>query len=136
MSAQGWFIIGIVGFSLTGVFLIISTFIFIRFDIPSVLGYLTGRTAAKQIKEFRQSNTESGNKNVPSDSLAEGTSVLSDTESMTALSESTTVLTENPGNNISVFTPTGELKEDETLVPVSFQIVKSMIVIHTKEAIE
>jgi hypothetical protein len=60
MSAQVWFIIGIVGFSLAGALFIAAVLIFIRLNIFAVIGDLSGRTATKQIEKFRQSNASSG----------------------------------------------------------------------------
>jgi len=62
MSATIWFIIAIVGFSLAGILLIGAVFMFIKLNIPAIIGDLTGRTAAKQIEEIRKMNAASGDK--------------------------------------------------------------------------
>ena len=62
MSATTWFIIAIVGFSFSGIFLIVSIFIFLKMNIPSVVGDLSGKTIAKEIKAMRQINEKNGEK--------------------------------------------------------------------------
>lgn len=60
MSAQIWYIIGIVGFSLSAVALVAAIIIFIKLDILSVIGDLTGRTVAREVKAIRESNASGG----------------------------------------------------------------------------
>ncbi len=62
MSATVWNWVSIVGFSLSALFLFISAFIFWRSDILTVIGVLTGRTAARQIKEMLEENEKSEQK--------------------------------------------------------------------------
>lgn len=62
MKASTWLVIAIVGFSIAGVALVAAVIIFILMDIPAVIGDLTGRTVAKEIKAIRASNASSGNK--------------------------------------------------------------------------
>ena len=62
MTATAWFIIAIVCFSLAGIALIASVFMFIKMRIPAVIGDLTGRTVAREIKAMRDSNASSGDK--------------------------------------------------------------------------
>ena len=62
MSASTWFIIAIVGFSLAGIALITAIFMFIKMDIPSIVGDLSGKTVAKEIKAMREMNSATGNK--------------------------------------------------------------------------
>lgn len=62
MSAQAWLIIAIIGFSLAGVARIVSAFIFIRLDIPSVIGDLTGKRAAREIKALKEFNRANENR--------------------------------------------------------------------------
>ena len=56
MSATTWFIIAIVGFSLSGIFLIAAVILFIKLNIPAVIGDLSGKTVARQIKAIREAN--------------------------------------------------------------------------------
>ncbi len=62
MSAQAWFIIAVIGFSFAGIFLITAIFMFIKMNIPAILGDLSGKTVAREIKAMRESNASSGDK--------------------------------------------------------------------------
>lgn len=62
MSATTWFILAFVGFSLAGVALIAAVFIFIKLNIPAVVGDLSGKTIAREIKAIREANVSSGDK--------------------------------------------------------------------------
>lgn len=62
MSATTWLIIAIVGFSLSGIALAAAVFMFIKMNIPAVIGDLTGKTVAREIKAMRDANASSGNK--------------------------------------------------------------------------
>ena len=62
MSANTWLIIAIIGFSLSGFALIAAVIMFIRLNIPAIIGDLTGRTVAREIKAMRDTNASSGDK--------------------------------------------------------------------------
>lgn len=62
MSATTWFVIGVVGFSLAAILFVISLFLFIKLNVPAVIGDLTGRTVAREIKAMRDANAASGDK--------------------------------------------------------------------------
>ena len=62
MSAPAWLIIAIVGFSLAGIALIVAVFMFIKMNIPSVIGDLTGKTVAREIKAMREFNNSKGDR--------------------------------------------------------------------------
>lgn len=62
MSATTWFIIAIVGFSLSGISLIVAIFMFLKMNIPAVIGDLSGKTVAREIKAMRAANASSGSK--------------------------------------------------------------------------
>lgn len=62
MSAKVWLIIAIIGFSLAGIALVTAIFMFIKMNIPAIIGDLTGRTVAREIKSMRESNISSGDK--------------------------------------------------------------------------
>jgi len=53
MSANAWLIVAAVGFSLAGIFLIISIVMFVTQDIPGVLADLSGKKRARGIAEIR-----------------------------------------------------------------------------------
>lgn len=62
MSATAWFIIAIVGFSLAGIALAISIALFVKLNIPAVIGDLSGKTVAREIKAMRARNLSSNDK--------------------------------------------------------------------------
>ena len=62
MSATTWLIIAIVGFSLSGVALVAAVFMFVKLKIPAVIGDLSGKTVAREIRAIRDANASSGNK--------------------------------------------------------------------------
>ncbi len=62
MNATTWLIIAIVGFSLAGVAFIAAVFMFIKMKIPAIIGDLTGKTVAREIKAMRDANATSGDK--------------------------------------------------------------------------
>ncbi|MBE6766521.1 MAG: hypothetical protein E7550_02925 [Ruminococcaceae bacterium] len=62
MSAATWLIIAIIGFSLAGIALVAAVFMFIKMNIPAIIGDLTGKTVAREIKAMRESNFASGDK--------------------------------------------------------------------------
>ncbi|WP_338470822.1 hypothetical protein R4Z10_18910 [Niallia sp. XMNu-256] len=62
MDAQTWQLISIIGYSLAGLLFIIAITMFFKMSIWSIIGDLTGRTAAKQIQEIRERNSKAGNK--------------------------------------------------------------------------
>lgn len=62
MSANTWLIIAIIGFSLSGIALIAAVIMLIRLNIPAIIGDLTGRTVAREIKAMRDTNASSGDK--------------------------------------------------------------------------
>lgn len=62
MSANTWFIIAIIGFSLSGAALIVAAILFFKLDIPSIIGDLTGRTVAREIKTIRETNASGGDR--------------------------------------------------------------------------
>ncbi|MDE6020258.1 MAG: hypothetical protein K2H01_04560 [Ruminococcus sp.] len=62
MSATAWLIIAIVGFSLAGIAFVATIILFIKMNIPAIIGDLTGKTVAREIKAMRESNASSGDK--------------------------------------------------------------------------
>ncbi len=62
MSATAWFIIAIVGFSLSSIALVAAILMFIKMNIPAIIGDLTGKTVAREIKAMRDANISSGDK--------------------------------------------------------------------------
>ena len=62
MDAIAWLVISIVGYSLAGILLIITIFMYFKMNIPAIIGDLTGKTAEKQIQQIREQNAKTGNK--------------------------------------------------------------------------
>lgn len=62
MSATAWFAVAIVGFSLAGVALAAAAFMFIKMNIPAIIGDLSGKTVAREIRAMRDANASSGDK--------------------------------------------------------------------------
>ena len=62
MSATTWLIIAIIGFSLAGIALIIAIFMFVKMNIPSIIGDLSGKTVAREIKAMREFNNANGDR--------------------------------------------------------------------------
>lgn len=60
--AQIFNTVSIVGFILSAVFLALSIFLFIKLNIPKIIGDLSGRTARKSIAQMREDNEKSGDK--------------------------------------------------------------------------
>lgn len=54
--------LSIISFVLAGVFLVLAVFFWFFFNIPAVIGDLTGRTARKSIARMRAENEKSGKK--------------------------------------------------------------------------
>ncbi len=59
MSADTWYAISLAGYFAALIGLIITVILYFRLDIPDVIGDLTGRTVAKEIKSMRE-NRSSG----------------------------------------------------------------------------
>lgn len=56
MTADTWFLIAIISFALSAIALIVAIFIFIKLNIPSVIGDLSGKTVAREIRAMREAN--------------------------------------------------------------------------------
>jgi hypothetical protein len=61
MDATIWRMISIIGYFLAGVFFIAAIILFFKMNIRTIIGDLTGRTAARQIQEIRERNRMTGN---------------------------------------------------------------------------
>ncbi len=78
MSANTWLIIAIVGFSLSGIALIAAVILFIKLNVPAIIGDLTGRTVAREIKAMRETNKSSGDKRFRSSAVNIGRGTLTE----------------------------------------------------------
>lgn len=61
MSAEILSLISLISFIISGISFVLAVFFWFKFDIPTVIGDLTGRTARKSIARMRE-NTENSNK--------------------------------------------------------------------------
>lgn len=59
MRATSWLIVAIVGFSLSGIALIASIIMFVKLNVPGIIGDLTGKTAAREVKARKDANASS-----------------------------------------------------------------------------
>lgn len=160
MSAQAWVIVGIIGFALAALLILIAVLLFVRWKIPAVLGELTGRTEKKQIKKMLQDKADAANKvnfraqpydretdAQPQEQAGqvkrqgtEVTDVLGGQGAdmgTTPLSEATDVL-ELEDVDATTILSEADMPEQrpEAAAPVPFHIGKSVMVIHTSEVIE
>lgn len=55
-------IISVISFSLAGILFVAAVFMFIKLNVPAIIGDLSGRTAEKQIKAIRELNSSTGDK--------------------------------------------------------------------------
>ncbi len=60
MTAKAWLIIAIISFSLAALALIADVFIFVVMRMHTVIGDLTGRTVAKEVKSIKATNSYAG----------------------------------------------------------------------------
>ena len=128
-------IISWIGFGLAAIFLLIAIILFFGFDIISLHGEVSGKTAAKQMKEIREQNRKEANRRrvpikneypVKEEAVSriipaaedEKTTVLEDE---TTLLEEGTVLLSNEKQNIS---------ENDGLI-----LLEDVMEIHTNETI-
>lgn len=162
MSAQAWMIVGILGFSLAGVMLLVAVLLFIRNKIPAVLGELSGRTEKKQIQKMRQAKAAAANKvhnlpqgyereimaanrqDTPQDPhVVEVTDVLGPEPSeqdMEEIGGATGMLIEEDANATTVLSNAPAAGQTfpaaRPIDGVDFRIVKSVVVVHTVEFLE
>lgn len=58
MSAELYQMISIIAFICGGIFTIAAVVLFIKFDIPALIGELSGKTAEKKVQEIREQNRQ------------------------------------------------------------------------------
>lgn len=104
MTAELYQNISIVAFVLAAIFFIVAVILFFVFDIPAVLGELSGKTAAKQVAEIRAAN-----KNV----VAKRRTVSASTATT---QKATGKLTQNKTNQLAKANQTNKIDETELLV--------------------
>ncbi len=65
MSAETWYAISLVGYFVALVGLIVTVVLYIKLDILDVLGDLTGRTVARELKSMRENRNNKGSSRAP-----------------------------------------------------------------------
>lgn len=137
MTVQTYNMISIVSFSLSGIALMVSIFLYFKLQIRSVINQLTGKTAEKQVEEIRKQNRtmkkhadilmrDANYQQNPTEPISEKTTVLSDE----LLEEGTVVL----NSMINVLEDGTELL-DEAKTESEYITLLDVIEIHTQEII-
>lgn len=155
--AQTLYIISIVSFSLSGVFLILSIVFGIKFGVIGIIGDLTGKTAKKSIEKMRIYNENSGEKNYKSSTVninrGKITDTMSDLKKTDKIARQAvknmpeTVILENFGETEYIGSETetqlleteGNVSEETVLLDTGqkprMNILEEIIFIHTNEII-
>lgn len=127
MNTMIYQIISWIGFGLAAIFLLIAIILFFSFDIISLHGEVSGKTAAKQMKEIREQNRKEANRRrvpikneypVKEEAVSR---TIPAAEDETTLLEEGTVLLSNEEQNIS---------ENDGLI-----LLEDVMEIHTNETI-
>lgn len=71
-------IVSIIFFVIAGVSFFVAVYSFIRFNIPQVIGELSGRTARKSVAQMRDNNSQTGNKSHRPTKVAQERGTLTD----------------------------------------------------------
>ncbi len=151
MDESFWYIVELTGFILSGVLLILNVILFIRLQIPVLIGELSGKRYEKEVKQIRDSYMDYGRRNrgrrqempkkentrsnpieqmsqerrQPDQKHTPGTDIIYQNrgEDTTVLSEQTTVLSNQEATTV--------LRADS-----QFHIVREMLLVHTDERVE
>lgn len=62
MSAKTWLIIEIIGFSMSFISFVAGVFMFFKMNVLALIGDLTGKTVAREVKKIHESNATNGKK--------------------------------------------------------------------------
>lgn len=126
LSAQNWFIIGVIGFSIAGILFVIAIFLFAYFKMPKIIGDLTGRNESKQIEKMKKTKMKTDNTQL----VVKNFSNIKVTETLT---EKTIIL----GHQTKFLYPNNKFINTEDIGEqiIDFKIIKSIIVVNTEEVI-
>lgn len=116
-------IVSIIFFIIAGVSLLVAIYSFVRFNIPQIIGELSGRTAKKSIAQMRDKNVKTGDKShrpspaakergTLTDKIEKKKSVKKSDKKISKVEESTELL--NSTEKLSNNTQTELLNENET----------------------
>lgn len=125
MSASIYQMISIAGLLLAAVFLVVAVILFFAFDIPALIGELSGKTAAKQVAEIREKNRKAVSKRQMMEHI--GLPVV--VEKQKEVSEETVLLNEETEQLSEETTLLSENKEEH--IEDYFEIVQSLEELHT-----
>lgn len=116
-------IVSIIFFIIAGVSLLVAIYSFVRFNIPQIIGELSGRTAKKSIAQMRDKNVKTGDKShrtspaakergTLTDKIEKKKSVEKSDEKISKVEEGTELL--NSTEKLSTNIQTELLNENET----------------------
>ena len=128
-------IISWIGFGLAAIFLLIAIILFFSFDIISLHGEVSGKTAAKQMKEIREQNRKEANRRrVPikneypvKEETVSRTIPVAEDEKTTVLEDETTLLEEG---TVLLSNEEQNISENDGLI-----LLEDVMEIHTNETI-
>lgn len=128
-------IISWIGFGLAAIFLLIAIILFFSFDIISLHGEVSGKTAAKQMKEIREQNRKEANRRrVPikneyqvKEEAVSRTIPAAEDEKTTVLEDETTLLEEG---TVLLSNEEQNISENDGLI-----LLEDVMEIHTNETI-
>lgn len=128
-------IISWIGFGLAAIFLLIAIILFFSFDIISLHGEVSGKTAAKQMKEIREQNRKEANRRrVPikneypvKEETVSRTIPAAEDEKTTVLEDETTLLEEG---TVLLSNEEQNISENDGLI-----LLEDVMEIHTNETI-
>lgn len=115
--ATAYMILAIAAFVVSGILFVTGIFLFIKMDVPSIIGDLSGKTAQKQIKAMRERNAESGDKRYRPGQLNEERGMLTEpvTISGRLLRKGKTGETAHPSKRLDVKGQIGETSSQNIL---------------------
>lgn len=128
-------IISWIGFGLAAIFLLIAIILFFSFDIISLHGEVSGKTAAKQMKEIREQNRKEANRRrvpikneypVKEEAVSRTIPAVED-EKTTVLEDETTLLEEG---TVLLSNEVQNISENDGLI-----LLEDVMEIHTNETI-
>ncbi|MDF2820878.1 MAG: hypothetical protein K0R15_1319 [Clostridiales bacterium] len=121
-------IISISAFIIFGALLFLTIVLAIKFNIPKIIGDLSGHTAKKSIEHIREKNEKTGKKPFKPSIINVNRGKVTENMDTDILSDGTEVLS----NVTDILERTDELT---TQSAVRFTIVKEVVLIHTDEVI-
>lgn len=111
--------VSIVFFVIAAISLLVAIYAFIRFNIPQVIGELSGRTARKSIAQMRDKNDKTGNKaHRPSPAAVERGTLTDKIEEKSKTSKNEKKAEENADPNATVPLKKG-IYDDNATAPLS-----------------